>query len=324
MLLWVVASVLFAAVVTPWVYLGGKHLAAVAAERDWGGLAGWLGAACGRAGFTRFFSRSVLLGALALLPPLLRRVRRLKRERRARGETLPKQLRTSWRRRLLLWTLGATVAAVLVGFLGMVLTHLGGFASNGAVPDFRIYFTRALLPAVGVSLAEEALFRGVLLGWWLRVARPATACLGSSLVFAAMHFLSPAPGYVIADPGSALAGFELLRSMLWHYTDPAFFVADFLTLSGAGLVLAAARLRTGSLALPMGLHSGWVFAFKSYNLTHLRLAESPVGPLLVGDSLRAGLLPLVTLALTAACCHLLLRGWERAEDATRQPPMVRR
>ena len=41
MLLWVVASVLLAAAVVPWLYLGGKHFAGVVAD-DAGGVAGWL------------------------------------------------------------------------------------------------------------------------------------------------------------------------------------------------------------------------------------------------------------------------------------------
>lgn len=306
-LLWVAASVLLAAVIAPWFYQGGRWFHGVAEDKEWGGIAGWLAAAAGRADLNRYFNRSLLVGALVLLPPLLRRVRKLKRERRARGEVLPKRRRTGMIERVLLWAGGVMVAFGVVWSLGFLLNWWGAFAVQAVQVTPRKLISAAVLPALGVSLAEEALFRGVLLGLWLRVARPMTACVGSSLVFAAMHFLSPAPGYVILDPASPVAGFELLGAMLRHYADPAFFVADFLTLVGVGLVLACGRLRTGSLWLPVGLHCGWVLAFKSYHLTHFRVLDSPVGPLLVGQGLRSGLLPLAALLLTALICHGVLR-----------------
>jgi len=306
-LLWVAASVLLGALVVPWLYQGGKSFAAMTAAEDLGGVAGWLGAACGRAGFGRFYNRCLLLCALLLVPVLLRRIQHLRRMRAAAGEVAPlrrpQPLLQSW----LLWTGGAVIAGGLVWCLGLVLAQLGAFAATGGSLPLGKLLTKAVLPAVAVSVLEEAMFRGLLLGLWLRVARPVAACVGSSVVFAVMHFLSPPPGYIIADPTSAVAGFELLGAALLHYTDPLFFVADFLTLLGIGLVLAGARVRTGSLWLSMGLHCGWVIAFKAFHLTHLRLPDGPVDPLLVGDTLRSGLLPLAVLGLTSGLCPALLK-----------------
>lgn len=316
-LLWVVASVVLGAVVVPWLYQGGRQFSAMVAADGEEGVIGWLGAACGRAQFGRFYNRSLLLCALLLVPALLRRIGYLRREREAAGVVLP--IRPSWplAQRWLLWAVGAVLAGGLVWLLGIVMEWMGAFSGTGTSLQLKQLLAKAVLPAAVVSILEEAMFRGLLLGLWLRVARPISACVGSSLVFAAMHFLSPPPGYVIADPTSVMAGFELLGATLLHYTDPRFFVADFLTLVGVGLVLAGARVRTGSLWLPMGLHFGWVMAFKMFHLTHVRLPDGPVDSLLVGDSLRSGLLPLAMLGLTAACCHLLLccsRGPACARD----------
>ncbi len=90
-----------------------------------------------------------------------------------------------------------------------------------------------LIPAVAVSLLEEWLFRGLLLGLWLRFARPAAACLGTSLLFAFPALPQAARRSAHPDPAHALAGFELLGKILLHFTDPLFFVTDFATLLGS-------------------------------------------------------------------------------------------
>jgi membrane protease YdiL (CAAX protease family) len=174
------------------------------------------------------------------------------------------------------------------------------------MPTLKMLVTQVGVSAVAVSVIEEWLFRGLLLGLWLRVARPWAACVGSSLVFAFLHFLSPPAGYEVADPAAALAGFQWLGGILVHFMEPRFVAAEFLTLFGVGLVLAGARLRTGHLWLPIGLHCGWVIAFRVHNLTHLKLPDGPLGGWLIGDSLRTGLLPLAALGLTAGICRLVL------------------
>jgi membrane protease YdiL (CAAX protease family) len=313
-LLWVAASLLLAALIVPWLYQGGKLLAEWTTAQAVGGVAGWLGDACERAGFGRFFNRSLLLAALVLLPGLLRRLRRVRR-------LDPAPLRfphgsDSWQRGILLWFTGLLAAGGVVWGLGLVLAQLGSFSVNPVQPSLKFLLTKVVASAVAVSVTEEWLFRGLFLGLWLRVSRPLTACVGTSLVFAFVHFLAPPPGYTISHPAAAGAGFEWLGGILLHFTDPGFIAADFLTLFGVGLVLAGARIRTGHLWLSMGLHCGWVLAFKVFNLTHLKLAGGPVNGLLIGENLRSGLLPLATLGVTAVICHLLLGALRhRARDS---------
>lgn len=306
MLLWVAASLLLAALIVPWLYQGGKGLAELLNAQAGGGAAGWLGRACRRADFGRYFNRSLLLAALVLLPVLWLRLRRLRRLEPTVPAAPPERVAESWYRGPLLWVTGLVAAGGVVWGLGMILAQVGTFSTTAAQPSLRELLTTVGVSAVAVSVIEEWLFRGLLLGLWLRVARPVTACIGSSLVFAFVHFLNPPAGYAIADPASPMAGLQWLGGILRHFADPGFIAADFLTLFGVGLVLAGARLRTGHLWLSMGLHCGWVIAFRVYNLTHLKLADGPVNGMLVGDSLRTGLLPLATLGLTAWICHLLL------------------
>ena len=302
-LLWVAASLLLAAIIVPWLYQGGRAVAGMSAMQAAGGLAGWLGHACARADFGRYFNRSLLLAALLLLPLLFRRLRRVRRTE----VTVPGLgIMDQWPQGLLLWTMGVVAAGGVVWALGMILAQVGTFQAIPVQPSMGQLVNQVAISAIGVAVVEEWLFRGLLLGLWLRVSRPAVACIGTSLVFAVVHFLTPPTGYAIANPAAVGAGFGWLWGILQHFTDPGFIAADFLTLFGIGLVLASARLRTGHLWLSIGLHCGWVVAFKGFNLTHQKLPNGPVDGLLVGESLRTGLLPLAALGLTALICHGLL------------------
>ena len=305
MLLWVAASLLLAALIVPWLYQGGRCFAELAGAQARGGVLGWLIHACQRAAFGRYFNRSLLLAALVLLPVLLQRLRWLRRRETPAPAAAPCP-GESWPQGLRQLALGLVVAGGGVWALGVVMTQVGTFAANPVQPTLAEWFSKVVVAAAAVSVLEECMFRGLLLGLWLRVSRPVAAAVGTSLVFAFMHFLSPPAEYGIDNPTSPLAGLRWLGGILRHFTEPGFVVADFLTIFGVGLVLAWARLRTGRLWLPIGLHCGWVIAFKGHNLTHVKLTAGPVASWLIGDSLRSGLLPLATVGLTALICHLLL------------------
>lgn len=304
MLLWVAASLVLAAGLAPWLYQGGKGFAQLAREQDFAGLAGWLGYACRRADFGRYFNRGLLLAALLLLPFLFRRLSKL---RQAGAHLLPPGDAVSWPAGMVQYLIGLLLAGGVVWGLGMVLDGLGEFTSKPLLPGAKRVLIGVLIPAVMVSVVEEWLFRGLLLGLWLRVARPRAACLGVSLVFALLHFLAPPPGVGMAEPFSAVAGFRQLGGILLQVVEPRFFAANFLTLFAVGMILAWVRLRTGRLWCSMGLHCGWVIAFKAYNLTHLKASDGPLNSWWIGDDLRSGLLPLAALVLTAWLSHLLLK-----------------
>ena len=57
-LLWLVASLVAAAIISPWLYQAGKSFADWGAAHGLSGAAGSLGAACQRAPLGRFFKRS--------------------------------------------------------------------------------------------------------------------------------------------------------------------------------------------------------------------------------------------------------------------------
>jgi hypothetical protein len=71
-------------------------------------------------------------------------------------------------------------------------------------------------------------------------------------------------------------------------------------------------VRTGALWFSIGLHAGWVAAFKGFNLLYRGVDDHPLRPWGVGDDLRSGILPLLALGVTAIVCHFALKRFSRA------------
>lgn len=306
-MLWVLGSMLLAAVIAPWLYRVGMSLGEAAATKDLPGVLEWVGRSSARAKFSRFYNRSLLLAGLVLLPFLFRRIRLVRAQSLWVDDSVA---RVSWKCGLGQAAAGCAIASGLLWTLGLLLHQWGASVVSPNAPGAGKLLGLVLIPAVAAAALEEWLFRGLLLGLWLRFSKPAAACAGTSLFFAFVHFIEPPAGSRIADPASPLAGFELLGKIVGHFADPRFFVTDFATLFVVGMILAWARLRTGALWFSMGLHAGWILAFKSYNLLFRGNPLHEVHPWGVGDSLRSGMLPMLTLAATALCCHFVLRGFE--------------
>lgn len=301
--LWAMFALLGAAVLAPWFHLWGKQLAEAATHAEWPGVLESIAASCGRSKLERFFNRAMMLVALLLLPWLIARVRRLRR-----GNPAPIMgLRPTGAGQAIAQILcGVVLASGILWATGMLLVELGVYRPIAKEIGASVVIKKALLPAVIVSLLEEWLFRGLVLGLWLRTATPLRACIGSALLFSFLHFLKPPAD--IADPNHVLAGFRLLGCILGHFAQPEFFFTEFLTLTIVGLILNWARLRTGALWLSIGLHTGWVLAFKAYNLFYRQPKEHWLKPWGIGESMLSGLMPLLALLVTALICHYVMKA----------------
>jgi len=306
--LWLVGTILLAASVFPWIYRLGQDLATEAAAKDLSPFLESVGASAAKADLGTYFSRSLYLAVLLLLPVL---ILRLKKIRKARSEVsagispLPEP--PSWKIRVLQLLGAFALATVLLWVLGLGLEAAGAFSADPTPPSISKVLKKSLIAAILAGIIEEWLFRGLLLGVWLRIAKPMTALLSVSFIFAVVHFLQPPTDYAIADPAALSAGFQLLGGILSHFADPRFIAAELALLFVLGIVLGSNRLQTGSLCVPIGLHAGFVFAFKSFNLLYDN-ADSALRPLWIGESLRSGLLPLATLILTGAICRFVFRS----------------
>ena len=306
-MLWILFALLFAAIAAPWAYRWGMRFARLVAAEEMSPLIESLGRSCRRAKFERYFSRCFMISALLTLPLLMARIRSV---RVASGVPLEPRIRVPWMSAAAQVTVGCLVAGGFLLATGMILNLAGAYTLDPDPPPMGALLRRSFVPAIAVSLLEEWIFRGVILGLWLGSTKPLAACVGTSLFFAFVHFLAPAQGSFIGRPGSPTAGFELLEKILLHFANPQFFMTDFVTLFCIGMILAWARLRTGALWFPIGLHAGWIAAFKGFSMLHVTNTASALHPWGVGDSLKSGMVPLLALGVTAAVCHFVLKNFE--------------
>ena len=312
-MLWVLGSFVLGAMIAPWLYQAGKAFAGFTAAGDFSRLIESVGGSCERAGFGRYFNRALMLSALVLLPFLMRRLRILRADGGKASNNLWEKL--PWQRALIHILLGGSIAIGVAWGSASLLESMGYFAANGNSPAFGRIVSKVLVPAVAVSLVEEWLFRGLLLGLWLRYARPFSACIGASMLFAVLHFVEPPQEWKIIDPTHWLAGFSLLGGVLVHFTCGFFIGSEFTPMFAVGLALAWARLRSGALWLPIALHAGWIIALKGFFMTHNLVKAMKPDPLLLGiGDMRTGLWLLIPLGLTVALCHVVIKAADARDE----------
>jgi membrane protease YdiL (CAAX protease family) len=333
-LLYVAGTLVLGAAIAPWIYNIGMGLAEVTAEKETNGFVEWIGRAAERSkdNFGRFFDRAVLLSALVLLFPLLAWLKLGRGGERYRD--------TPWSLRLpdsvvsgrgqplrrnphggAEMIFGFVLAGGILMISGWILVKAGFFLWRDAAEstqgvanpivseiDWGGALRKGLITALVVSILEEVLFRGVLLGIFLRAMRPAMAIVTLSFLFAFVHFLEPPAGAAVADPEAGNAGFELLGQILSRFADPLSMVGSFSILVAVGVVLGVARYRTASLWLPIGLHAGWVLALTVFKAATWPVFELPdAARWFVGMTLLEGVLPLVMVILTGLVVALMTR-----------------
>lgn len=309
----VLGSFLLAALISPPLYEMGKGFAEVALKKDTADEITWLAGKAKKAEFDMYFKRALMLSAVVLLFPLIFSLRLRMNPKRLRDTpwsiylTPAAVAHTSGQplRRIRFGFLQALVGFLLASgiFLGMgwLLFNLNWFQWKVPPTSDQVValLPKAAKPAFFASLIEELVFRGVLLGVFLRAFRPWFAITSLSFLFAAVHFLQPPDGVVITDPSSAKAGFEMLRLIGMRFLDPQAMLYEFASLFVVGIILALARYGTASLWLPIGLHAGWVFSLKLFNKLALRRPDLPEQfDLYIGQDLKEGIIPLVALTIT--------------------------
>jgi uncharacterized protein len=146
--------------------------------------------------------------------------------------------------------LGAAAVAGGVVAMGALLPATRRFFHDRRVLDARrseaAYHVTVRIP-FATALAEELLFRGVLLGLFRQRRSEAAAVLWTSLLFGAWHVLPTIDHYrgnpvsdLVADPGRG-------RRLA--------VLATTLSTAGAGVVFAGLRLRSRSVLAPVLAHA---------------------------------------------------------------------
>jgi len=297
--LFVVLCLIIAAMMTPLFYTWGKEFS----SGDTGdGVMGSIKGSMARGDLARYYNRVLMAVAIILLYPFIRTLRNDRQEIKPPLSIRINPRWQGWKDMLM----GFFYAMGYMGIFFMVVYQLGWVTVDTSASPGKALM-KAIAPAVGASLIEEWLFRGVLFALLIRSLSARATMIGLSFFFALVHFLKPYKGSPeIVDGGAADAGFRLLAQIGEKFIHPEEFIGVFLTLFIVGVVLAYARYKTGYLWMSIGLHAGWVFTLKVY----LALTNNTgnAHPVLYGSDIREGLVPLFFVCLTGAAVWLYLRS----------------
>jgi membrane protease YdiL (CAAX protease family) len=357
-LLYLAAVLVLGALLAPLLFWGGKWIASLVVSFKQTGtpVIGWIGHKLAAHQFDSYYNRAFLIAALGLLWPFLKWMR-------LGGDALgleenPARTRDALTGFILAAGLLALLTALLLGIgayvlegeikwrsilpravlSGVVVALLEewlfrkvflGVALRSSKKWIAIMLVSALFSILHLIKAPDvvttephtrAAALKVLRGpdWWWHTENLRTRPEGTDWMIA-REYKSFAHSKIHAG-----SGFEMTAAIFRRTAEPVRFTSEFLTLFVIGLILAHARCSTRSLALPVGLHAGWIFANTlcsgatqaSPSLTGgaytLNLAGARLP--LIGDQLKTGLLPLATLLVTAIVLQVYLRRLSRPSE----------
>lgn len=164
--------------------------------------------------------------------------------------------------------------------------------------------------AIGTAIFEETLFRGLFYGLGRKPMGTTMSAVLSSGIFATLHFISSASEFThVVDIWSGWREFGCLFTSIPPW--PTFLFA-WIHLISVGLLLCWLVEQTSSLALPIGLHIGWVLVIQIGNLFIKFQMVAPgnlpwVGPHAVSGSLPIGIFATFSICLTALFCWKYLK-----------------
>lgn len=262
--------------------------------------------------FPGYFNRAVLLAALMGLWPLLRAL-----DMRWRDVVGDVPLgRGAWEA-----ALGFGTALLVIWLMGVFCLWQEACrikpdpAWGGVI--------KPLLSGVTVSVIEEFLFRGAVLGVLCRALGTWSGLWWTTVIFAFVHFLKPPlEGAIPHDSVTWLTGFQVITQLFRGFGAWENVVAEFLVLAAVGWVLARARLATNGLWLGIGLHAGLVAGMKYFSqiiFTTKALRAGEFTPWMTPNTCRAivspivGLVPLVAVLLAGAIV-LFIVTWTKRRD----------
>ena len=289
---YLLATVLLGALLAPPIFWGAHLLAAHYGPGTYSDF-------IAKTDFQRFFNRSILIAAILLFIPLLRRIRIP--DRYALGletDTAP------WRH----FFAGFGIALLSMVAMGALALWIGPYTLRKDLHLERMVWLP--VTAISVSVLEEYLFRGGIQGVAQRTLTNWMAIFFVSGVFAIVHFLKPPEtGIAVADV-YWYSGFDLLTRAFWQFQQPKLLMGGVSTLFLVGAVLGYARLRTRSLWMPIGLHAGWFLSKMSFSVMTRRSGASWPW---FGEDILIGLAPALTLIATG----LAVWWWLNHADSNR-------
>ena len=317
LLLFLLATFMLAALLVPHIYNLGRFTAEVTSNKSINPIIDYLGTHSRKADYARFFNRSLYLAALILLPFLLFSLGAKKATARTRGPwsfALPARSIAPNRGQPLLRpphpfrqiTGGFFMGAIFLLAAG-ALAILIGFFQWQNIP-IAPTLPSALTTAAVVAVLEEVIFRGIILGIFLRTFRPSIAIVLVAFLFGVLHFVRPPEGAIVANPEGALAGFAFLELTATRLLNGHLLLQQLAPLFLVGVLLGVTRYLTSSLWLPIGLHAGWIFAFTLFGDLTAPVGNHPEWMnIVIGTNLAQGLLPLGALFVSGLIIWVVYR-----------------
>lgn len=164
--------------------------------------------------------------------------------------------------RAMLTGLGAGVAIMALHAAILILFGVRVFETDSLTLSAWLYLlVSGLLGGLLVALIEESFFRGAM-QYHMRYSNPLLPTLaGTSLFYAAVHFIHPPA----TGPDTQVdwnTGWDMLVRTFHQFEHYSGFIDSFAALFMAGVLLALVRERSGSIALCIGIHTGWVLMIK--------------------------------------------------------------
>lgn len=296
LLLLIVGMILLACLLAPPLYHLGEWFAASAKVKFLQDMT-----------FQRYFNRAFLLAALILIWPA-----RIWLNISSWSELGLRKNKHAWTD----LAIGFFAAFILLLAMGQLAVLCNVYALQGEIKWKK--FSSATGTAITVSLLEEWLFRGIFLGLCLRVLKPANAILYISALFSILHFLKPIEEGLEINQVGWHTGFAMLPHIFHGFVEPLLLLSGFSTLFAIGVVLALTRVKTASLWMPIGLHAGWIYGQRAFNIVYKQAKEIEPNwlPWIFGERIEIGIAPLITVILTGALVLWVVRGRKVDPPAT--------
>jgi membrane protease YdiL (CAAX protease family) len=325
------ASVFLGAWMSPLLYNAGKALAEVSSSKATNGPLELLAKLCREAEFPRFYEAGLLLGGVILFLPWMEWIHAKRGDRTGsqagpwllrlpdgarmstRGQPLRRSARGLWQA-----SAGFLLVAGLVLSMGTALVPAGLFTLRATDSGLATLAIGTFGVALVLAALMEVFFRGIVMGIFLRAMRPAAALGMSATFFALIFSLVPPSGVNVVDPEASGTGFEMLRLVAGRFADWNDLWGNFIPLLALGGVLAYARWRTGSLWMPIGLHTGWIFAKSMLSSLLVPVADLKAAlPAVTGSIFQHGVIPMVGILLAGLLTHYLTVYHDDDEGALR-------
>lgn len=165
------------------------------------------------------------------------------------------------------------IALIVLGFLAGLLIILP-LVGSLLVLDIRILKSstdlwanlgltalEALIAGLIVALIEETFFRGALFSAVYRREGLMPAAILSGLLYALTHFIDT-DFHITQSALGWQSGLILLSHSFEDFNQPGKIIDSLSALFAIGVFLSLVRARTGTIALCIGMHAGWVFIIK--------------------------------------------------------------